>query len=86
MDSWNSALEMAGEAFENNVERIIDKFDEAMGHLEEKMNWFDKLQAQNEIFYKDYEKTYEISKLNRQISESIDNTDNVKAQRALHDI
>ena len=86
MDSWTGALEAAGEAFDAEVERILKKFDDAMGGLEEKMDWFDKLQARNEIFYKDYEKTYEISKLNRQINESLDNTDSVKGSQALRDI
>jgi hypothetical protein len=65
MDSWTGALEAAGEAFDSEVERILKTFDEAMGGLEEKMDWFDKLQARNEIFLKDYKQTYEISKLNR---------------------
>lgn len=86
MDSWNSALEAAGEAFDSEVERILAKFDEAMGNLEDKLDWFDKLQAKNEIFLKDYEQTYEISKLNRSIQNSIDTTDNIKHSQALRDI
>ena len=86
MDSWNSALEAAGEAFDNEVQRILDTFDKALGGLEEKLDWFDKLQTRNEIFYKDYEKTYQISKLNRQINDTIDSTDNIQATQKLSNI
>jgi hypothetical protein len=43
MGSWNNALEAAGNTFDTEVDRILKKFDDAMGGLEEKMDWFDKL-------------------------------------------
>ena len=86
MDSWSSALETAATEFESSVERIMEAYDKAMGNLSEKSEWFEKQETLNDFFLKDYEKTYEISKLNRQINQSIDSNDNVTAQRKLRDI
>lgn len=85
-ESWTNALQVAADEFENSVQRIMDAYDKALGNLEEKTAWFEKQQTLQDFFLKDYEKTYEISKLNRKISESIDSNDNVAAQRKLRDI
>lgn len=86
MDSWSSALETAATEFESSVERIMEAYDKAMGDLSEKSEWFEKQETLSDFFLKNYEKTYEISKLNRQINQSIDSNDNVATQRKLRDI
>ena len=86
MESWSSALETAATEFESSVERIMEAYDKAMGNLTEKSEWFEKQQTINDFFLKDYEKAYEISKLSRQINQSIDSNDNIAAQRKLRDI
>lgn len=87
MDSWTNALETAADVFKSNVELIAEEFSEAVsgiyGTLEQMRDAFDRQQEVSKRFLADYEKTYEISKLNRNIAKSIDNTKNVKAQRQL---
>jgi hypothetical protein len=39
----------------------------------------------SDLYLADYEKIYEINKLNRKITESIDTTTSVKAQQMLRD-
>lgn len=89
-DSWNQALQAAADAFENNVESIIDDLDKALGgiygSLNEVKELFDQQKAVSELYLKDYQKMYETSKLMRTIGKSIDATDNVKAQRKLNDL
>lgn len=86
LDSWSSALEVAEQNFKDSVNRVIEAYDRAMGNLSEKSDWFEKQLTLSDFFLKEYEKTYEISKLNRKINESIDSNDSVAAQRKLRDI
>ena len=87
MNSWTNALETAADVFKSNVELIAEEFSKAVsgiyGTLEQMRDAFDRQQEVSKRFLADYEKTYEISKLNRNITKSIDNTKNVKAQRQL---
>ena len=86
MDSWSSALEAAASEFESSVERIMEAHNKALGDLNEKSQQFEKQQTLQDFFLKDYEKTYEISKLNRQIIQSIDSTDSAAAASKLRDV
>ena len=87
MNSWTNALETAADVFKSNVELIAEEFSKAVsgiyGTLEQMRDAFDRQQEVSKRFLADYEKTYEISKLNRNITKSIDNTKNIKAQRQL---
>ena len=90
MGSWEAALEAASNAFEEAVERTIATFEEAIsgtfGSLEALQAAFDQQTEITERYVDDYKKIYELSKLNRDIINSIDETDNVKAKRALRDL
>ena len=90
MSSWETALEAASNAFEEAVERTITTFEEAIsgtfGSLEDLQAAFDQQTEITERYVDDYKKIYELSKLNRDIINSIDETDNVKAKRALRDL
>jgi hypothetical protein len=87
MDSWTAALETASEAFDNNMARISESYSKALGgvagSLEQLTDQFEKQSELADYYLKDYEKTYEISKLNRQINQSIDDSDSVAAKQAL---
>ena len=83
MDSWASALETAAEEFDNKVQRIIETYSKAMGDLEHKADQLAKKKEIDDFFLKDYEKTYEISKLSRQITESMNKTINSKGKQDL---
>jgi hypothetical protein len=90
MSSWETALEAASNAFEEAVESTIATFEEAIsgtfGSLEDLQAAFDQQTEITERYVDDYKKIYELSKLNRDIINSIDETDNVKAKRALRDL
>jgi uncharacterized protein YpiB (UPF0302 family) len=49
-------------------------------------NEWDRMGEVNERYLKDYEKTYEISKLMRNIDNSIDSTDNIKSKKELNNL
>lgn len=85
--SWEEALEAANAAFEAAVDQIITAYDDAaaglMGSMAELQEAFDRKSDLSSQYLEDYEKIYQISKLNREIENSIDSTDNVKAKREL---
>jgi hypothetical protein len=78
---------MAADAFDQAVERTIANFEKAIsgtyGSLESLMTAFDRHSEINERYVEDYKKIYELSKLNRDITNSIDETDSIKAKQAL---
>ena len=89
-ESWANALQAAQEEFEITVQETVDAYEKAMagtfGSLDALQQAFDQ---QNEVldrYVTDYTKIYELSKLNRDIVNSIDETDNIKAKRELRDL
>ena len=88
---WQETLEKAAEIFENEVTRTLEEFSTTMtgvfkGSLEELQQAFDQQQEISQLYVQDYKKIYELSKLTRDISTSIDQTDNLKATRELADL
>lgn len=85
--AWEDALNAANEEFENSVQRIIDAYSDAaaglMGSMSELQEAFDRGTDLSDQYLDDYEKIYQFSKLNRDIQESIDSTDSVKAKKEL---
>ena len=90
MSNWESALEAAADAFETAVDNTISSFEKAMagtfGSLEELQGAFDQSTEISERYVADYKEIYELSKLNRDIMKSMDETDNIKAKQALRDL
>lgn len=85
--AWEDALNAANEEFENSVQRIIDAYSDAaaglMGSMSELQEAFDRGTDLSDQYLDDYEKIYQFSKLNRDIQESIDSTDSIKAKKEL---
>ena len=85
--AWEDALNAANEEFENSIQRIIDAYSDAaaglMGSMSELQEAFDRGTDLSDQYLDDYEKIYQFSKLNRDIQESIDSTDSVKAKKEL---
>lgn len=86
-NSWQTWLEKAQKEFETTVEETINTYEKAMsgtfGNFDALQQAFDQ---QNEImdrYVEDYTKIYELTKLTRDIMNSIDETDNVQAKREL---
>lgn len=90
MSRWQSSLQAAADALSDAVDQIMKTFEKAMSGLAES---FDALQTKydqqkeiNDRYLDDYQKIYELSKLNRDISNSIDDTDSIRAKSRLRDI
>lgn len=88
MSSWEESLQAAADMFANETEAIINEFSEKMagafgGTLEELQNAFSKQREINDLYVDDYKKIYELSKLSRDISKSVDETDNLAGKKAL---
>lgn len=90
MSRWQSSLQAAADALSDAVDQIMKTFEKAMSGLAES---FDALQTKydqqkeiNDRYLDDYQKIYELSKLNRDISNSINDTDSIRAKSRLRDI
>jgi outer membrane protein TolC len=68
-DSWESALQAAADAFEKAVETAVKAYEKAMsgihGSFDAMQTAYDRQTTLNERYLEDYEKIYELSKLNR---------------------
>lgn len=89
-DSWQNALQAAADAFAASVDLIVENFEEsvsgAYGSLDALQEAFDKQREINERYLEDYEKTYEISKLNRKINQDLAKTTSAKSSKELRDL
>ena len=88
LQSWEDALTAATDAFEASMDRAISAFSDALagpllGSLEQLEEMFDRQNTIADRYLPDYEKIYELNKLNRDITNSIDDTDNIRAKQEL---
>ena len=86
MQAWEDALQGLADAFENSVNDIVDTFNKSIyqfGGLEGLSNDFSKAQDNADLMLDDYQKIYELSKLNRDINKTIDDTDSISGKQKL---
>lgn len=87
---WQEELTKAREAFENTVERIkqsmLDAFAGSIGSWSALKDSLEYAKTSADRFVPQYKEIYELSKLNRDIMKSIDNTSNIKNKQALRDL
>lgn len=87
---WQEELTKAREAFENTVERIkqsmLDAFAGFIGSWSVLKDSLEYAKTASDRFVPQYKEIYELSKLNRDIMKSIDNTSNIKNKQALRDL
>ena len=87
---WQEELTKAREAFENTVERIkqsmLDAFAGFIGSWSVLKDSLEYAKTAADRFVPQYKEIYELSKLNRDIMKSIDNTSNIKNKQALRDL
>lgn len=86
MQAWEDALQSAAEAFEAAVEAAIENFEKALlpfGTLEEFSNAYEKQQELADQYLDDYKQIYELSKLNRDIANSMDDTKSIAGKQKL---
>lgn len=87
---WQEELTKARKAFENTVERIkqsmLDAFAGFIGSWSVLKDSLKYAKTAADRFVPQYKEIYELSKLNRDIMKSIDNTSNIKNKQALRDL
>lgn len=88
MQSWEDALSSISEEFEKSIGRAVDTLSDSLagpllGSMDELEEMFDRQNTIADRYLPDYEKIYELNKLNRDITNSIDDTDNIKAKQEL---
>ena len=90
LSRWQTALQAAADAYADAVEQVMETFEKSMagiaGSFDALQTKYDQQKTINERYLADYEKIYNLSKLTRDISKSIDETDSVKAKRELRDL
>lgn len=86
-DRLKESIEQVKETFSNALDDMVENFNSSLGgifgNLEALKNAYDHQKELNDAYLKTYEKEYELNKLNRQIQNSIDDTDNIKAKQSL---
>jgi hypothetical protein len=78
-------LEQIGEAFSASMDILLEGFEEGIAGafhksidaLEHSMNQEKRIA---ELYLRDYQKIYELSKLNRNVEKSMQQTENLRAQ------
>lgn len=88
--AWTETLQAIADAFVASVKNATDEFEKAMtgkwGSYEKMQEVFDQEQEISDRYVDDYKKIYELSKLTRDLNNSIDNTDSIKGKQALRDL
>lgn len=84
LQTW---IEDIGTAFEDTINKVIDDLGSAIagaaGSLSILREEMEQAKAIDEQYIDDYQKIYELSKLNRQVQKDINATNNVKAKKQL---
>ena len=86
LSSWEEALSKIVEQFEASVQTAVDAFNEAvyqLGGIEALSEEFDRQKEMADMYLDDYQKIYELSKLNRDVNNSIDDTDSLAGKQKL---
>lgn len=86
-ESLENALQKAADAYQARIEQISKTFEKSVsgiaGTLSEESSQFDIISEINSQFLDEFEKSYEISKLNRQINQSISKMSNQSSTTGL---
>lgn len=87
LDAWETECEAARTTFEDTLESIITNFETKIsglaGNLDMLNDVYERQSKIDEVYVDDYEKIYQLSKLSREISKSIDDTSQVKNKEKL---
>lgn len=86
MAAWEDALSGIVEAFDMAVDRAVQDFNDAiysLGGVEGLLDAFQNAQETSDLMLEDYQQIYELSKLSRDINNSIDDTENLAGKQKL---
>lgn len=90
LGSWEEALTTAREVFESNVQLAMEEFENAVsgiyGSLDAMKEAYDQNKVLREQYLEEYERIYELNKLNRDITNSMDDIDSIAAKQTLRDL
>ena len=90
LDSVTTTLEAVTAAFEQEMDNTLSAFESSMTGayktFESLREAYDQRKEIDDLYLKDYQKIYELSKLNRDIVNSIDESDSIKAKERLRDL
>ena len=87
--AWKEALQAASDAFESQVNLAIDNFKgglEAFGDLDMISDSYDRAEKAAERYLEDFEKTYELSQLGRDITKAMNDTTSAFAKDELAEL
>ena len=87
MSNWKNALQAAADALQNAVNQIMESFEKAMTSMgrsfDELSQKYDQQSEIRERYLEDYEKIYNLSKMTRDIQNSLNDVDNIKSKQKL---
>ena len=87
LTAWEEALQTSRDVFLANAQLELDALEEQMagayGSLEAMQEEFDRNSEINDRYLEDYERIYELTKLNRDLTKKMDETSNIKAKKEL---
>lgn len=87
LSNWQAECEAARTIFEDTLDSIVTNFETKVsglaGSLDMLNDAYERQSKVDEVYVDDYEKIYQLSKLSREISKSIDDTSQVKNKEKL---
>lgn len=87
LTNWENTLTLIVEQFEKAVEDAVESFNKSFTSDGTFLSdAYDKRQKENERYIEDYQKIYELSKLTRDINNSIDDSDNLASKAKLKEL
>ena len=90
ISNLEATLSAASELFANNIARAILDMESALaegfGSLEYLQDYYEQQKAIDDLYLDEFERTYEINKLMRSLSKSIDDTSNISAKQKLKEV
>ena len=85
--AWADTLQIISDDFQNAIDTAISAFEKAVsgsyGSLDKMQQAFEQQQKIGDRYVSNYQKIYELSKLNRNITKSIDETDSIRGKQEL---
>ena len=90
LSSWEETVQAAADIYEAELNQILEDFSNSisgmMRSLDELSEEYNRIQTIQDIYVDDYEKIYQLSKLNRDINNSLDDSTTLASKRKLRDI
>lgn len=87
--TWTDALQVVADAFESRVDQIVENFSESVSgiykNLDELSEFMEREKEIDERYLDNFEKVYEINKLNREVNNSINNAASEVTAKKLRD-